>query len=94
MIKILDKILEKLYIKIKILEKKYKISHQHRLVDEFNYYKIYHKEKIKKFYEIHKSDFDNAVHFADYVDTRKYSLKKAIENFKLLKCKERASERA
>ena len=79
---ILEKILKIFYLKIKNLKNNYKTSYQHRLVDEFNYYKIYHKEKISKFYEIHKTDFDKAIHFGDYRDTRKFSLKKALENFK------------
>ena len=36
--------------------------------------------QVKKFYEIHKNDFDKAIHFGDYKDTRAFSLKKAIEN--------------
>jgi hypothetical protein len=87
--KILEKILEIFYLKIKNLKNNYKTSYQHRLVDEFNYYKIYHKEKISKFYEIHKNDFDKAIHFGDYRDTRKFSLKKSLENFKLLKYNQR-----
>ena len=37
----LNNLFEKIYFKFLNLSLKYKINHQHRLVDEFNYYKLY-----------------------------------------------------